>query len=182
MAQKVIFPSMLIFIVLRIVQSGIHSDDRAILPSRTMSRFHIPTPRLQSRCGWLYFFSYSSEGSRQANLPAHLHCTRSCGHSRSSRQPRSLQKWQRIILPFYTSFNWPRRTEHRSSVEDPSSHKKCLFICICMLPDGHFDQLRASVGKIVERALDVWHLLQRSLQRYEPDFEPLKWGESNGAH
>lgn len=48
----------------------------------------------------------------------------------------------------------------------------CLY---GMLPDDHFDQLRASVGKIVERAVDVWHPLQRSLQRYEPDFEPLKW-------
>lgn len=44
-----------------------------------------------------------------------------------------------------------------------------------MLSDDHFGQLRASVGKIVERAVDVWHPLQRSLQRYEPDFEPLKW-------
>ncbi|KAL2819542.1 hypothetical protein BDW59DRAFT_181634 [Aspergillus cavernicola] len=50
----------------------------------------------------------------------------------------------------------------------------CLY---GMLPDDQFDQLRASVGKIVERAVDVWHPIQRSLQRYEPDFEPLKWGD-----
>lgn len=50
--------------------------------------------------------------------------------------------------------------------------------CLCgMLPDDHLDQLRASVKKIVERAVDVWHPLQRSLQRYEPDFEPLPWGD-----
>jgi hypothetical protein len=46
-----------------------------------------------------------------------------------------------------------------------------------MLPDDQFSQLRASVGKIVERAVDVWHPVQRSLQRFEPDFEPLKWGD-----
>ncbi|KAL5340245.1 hypothetical protein BJX70DRAFT_407541 [Aspergillus crustosus] len=46
-----------------------------------------------------------------------------------------------------------------------------------MLPDDQFDQLRASIGKIVERAVSVWNPLQRSLQRYEPDFEPLKWGD-----
>jgi hypothetical protein len=46
-----------------------------------------------------------------------------------------------------------------------------------MLPDDQFDQLRVSVGKIVERAVKVWNPLQRSLQRYEPDFEPLKWGD-----
>jgi hypothetical protein len=27
----------------------------------------------------------------------------------------------------------------------------------------------------VERAVEVWNPLQRSLQRYEPDFEPLNW-------
>ncbi|KAL4993193.1 hypothetical protein BDV10DRAFT_198518 [Aspergillus recurvatus] len=46
-----------------------------------------------------------------------------------------------------------------------------------MLPDDQFDQLRASVGKIVKKAVDVWYSLQRSQQRYEPDFEPLKWGD-----
>ncbi|KAL2803113.1 hypothetical protein BJX63DRAFT_425568 [Aspergillus granulosus] len=46
-----------------------------------------------------------------------------------------------------------------------------------MLPDDQFDQLRASVGKIVKKAVDLWNPLQRSLQRYEPDFEPLKWGD-----
>ncbi|KAL4794940.1 hypothetical protein BDV19DRAFT_399048 [Aspergillus venezuelensis] len=46
-----------------------------------------------------------------------------------------------------------------------------------ILPDDQFEQLRESIGKIVKMAVDVWHPLQRSQQRYEPDFEPLKWGD-----
>ncbi|RAL07870.1 uncharacterized protein BO97DRAFT_408683 [Aspergillus homomorphus CBS 101889] len=46
-----------------------------------------------------------------------------------------------------------------------------------MLPEDQFPKLRASIGKIAERAADVWHPFQRSLERYEPDFEPLKWGD-----
>ncbi|KAL4953246.1 hypothetical protein BDW69DRAFT_194975 [Aspergillus filifer] len=46
-----------------------------------------------------------------------------------------------------------------------------------MLPDDQFEQLRASIEKIVKMAVDVWHPLQRSQQRYEPDFEPLRWGD-----
>ncbi|KAL4898838.1 hypothetical protein BDW74DRAFT_189902 [Aspergillus multicolor] len=38
-------------------------------------------------------------------------------------------------------------------------------------------QLRASIEKIVERAVQVWHHMQRSPQRFEPDFEPLKWDD-----
>jgi hypothetical protein len=44
-----------------------------------------------------------------------------------------------------------------------------------MLPDDQFDQLRVSVRKIVERAIKVWNPLQRSLQRFKPDFKPIKW-------
>ncbi|KAL4906366.1 hypothetical protein BDW74DRAFT_190269 [Aspergillus multicolor] len=44
-----------------------------------------------------------------------------------------------------------------------------------MLPNDQFDQLRTSVEKIVKKAIEIWHPLQHSLQRYEPDFEPLKW-------
>ncbi|KAL3469913.1 hypothetical protein BJX99DRAFT_264731 [Aspergillus californicus] len=46
-----------------------------------------------------------------------------------------------------------------------------------MLPEDQFTQLRASVGEIVRRAIDLWQPIQGSLQRYEPDFEPLKWGD-----
>ncbi|KAI9376638.1 hypothetical protein BJX61DRAFT_256802 [Aspergillus egyptiacus] len=46
-----------------------------------------------------------------------------------------------------------------------------------MLPEDQFNKLRASVWKIAERAADVWNPIQRSLERYEPDFEPLKWGD-----
>lgn len=47
-----------------------------------------------------------------------------------------------------------------------------------MLPDDQFSQLRASLEKIVRTAVDIWLPAQRSLQRYEPDFEPLKWGDN----
>ncbi|KAL4985740.1 hypothetical protein BDW68DRAFT_198592 [Aspergillus falconensis] len=50
----------------------------------------------------------------------------------------------------------------------------CLF---GMLPEDRFSELCVSVRKIAERAADVWHPIQQSLQRYEPDFEPLKWGD-----
>ncbi|KAL4926588.1 uncharacterized protein BDV17DRAFT_293384 [Aspergillus undulatus] len=46
-----------------------------------------------------------------------------------------------------------------------------------MLPEDQFTELRASIGKIAERAANVWHPIQRSLERYEPDFEPFKWGD-----
>jgi hypothetical protein len=50
----------------------------------------------------------------------------------------------------------------------------CLYD---MLSEEQFIALRASVEKIAERAVNVWRPLQRSLERYEPDFEPHKWGD-----
>lgn len=47
-----------------------------------------------------------------------------------------------------------------------------------MLPDDQFSQLRASLEKIVGRAVDIWLTAQRALQRYEPDFEPLQWDDN----
>ncbi|KAL4998901.1 hypothetical protein BDV10DRAFT_166012 [Aspergillus recurvatus] len=56
-------------------------------------------------------------------------------------------------------------------VDNVSSHLRG------MLPDNQLSELRASIEKIAERAADVWLPVQRSLRKYEPDFEPLKWGD-----
>jgi hypothetical protein len=46
-----------------------------------------------------------------------------------------------------------------------------------MLPEEQFSALRGSVEKIARKAVDVWRPMQRSVERYEPDFEPRKWGD-----
>ncbi|KAE8347691.1 hypothetical protein BDV24DRAFT_157167 [Aspergillus arachidicola] len=46
-----------------------------------------------------------------------------------------------------------------------------------ILPETHLTGLRQSLEKVVQKAAEVWQLIQRAKRRYEPDLEPLKWGD-----
>jgi hypothetical protein len=46
-----------------------------------------------------------------------------------------------------------------------------------ILPETHLNGLRQSLEKVVQKAAEVWQPIQRAKRRYEPDFEPLKWGD-----
>jgi hypothetical protein len=50
-----------------------------------------------------------------------------------------------------------------------------------ILPETHLTGLRQSLQKVVQKEAEVWQPIQRAKRRYEPDFEPLKWGMMNGA-
>jgi hypothetical protein len=46
-----------------------------------------------------------------------------------------------------------------------------------ILPETRLNGLRQSLEKVVQKAAEVWQPIQRAKRRYEPDFEPLKWGD-----
>ncbi|PIG84487.1 hypothetical protein AARAC_009919 [Aspergillus arachidicola] len=47
-----------------------------------------------------------------------------------------------------------------------------------ILPETHLTGLRQSLEKVVQKAAEVWQPIGRAKRRYEPDFEPLKFGRS----
>lgn len=46
-----------------------------------------------------------------------------------------------------------------------------------LLSETQYDETRHSLERIVQKAADTWKRIQRTKQRYEPDFEPLQWGD-----
>lgn len=46
-----------------------------------------------------------------------------------------------------------------------------------LLPENRFQEFRGSLDKVAREAAGVWEPFQRSKKRYEPDFEPLQWGD-----
>jgi hypothetical protein len=46
-----------------------------------------------------------------------------------------------------------------------------------LLPPVRYEEFRKSLEDVVERACETWKSIQYSKNRYEPDFEPLEWGD-----
>lgn len=46
-----------------------------------------------------------------------------------------------------------------------------------LLSETEYSEIRLRISKILHRAIDIWLPIQRAQQRYEPDFEPLNWGD-----
>ncbi|KAL4865923.1 hypothetical protein BDV12DRAFT_187833 [Aspergillus spectabilis] len=127
---------------------------------------------LQNRSIWDTF-------KRQSNLAVEHHVQLPHSNSPAAKQMRlaiflailAREVDKHIFQPTYIAQNAALQSRIQAVIRNVSSY---LY---GMLLDGQFSQLRASVGKIVEKPVGVWHPVQRSLQRYEPDFEPLKWGD-----
>ncbi|OJD23873.1 hypothetical protein ACJ73_04775 [Blastomyces percursus] len=54
----------------------------------------------------------------------------------------------------------------------------CLFD---LLPETEYDELRLVLERIVQKAVDIWKPIQKAKRRYEPDFDPLLWGDDEWA-
>lgn len=46
-----------------------------------------------------------------------------------------------------------------------------------LLSPTQYHEARKSLEKIVQRAAEVWKSFQHTIEKYEPDFDPLKWGD-----
>ncbi|KAJ5142334.1 hypothetical protein N7526_003329 [Penicillium atrosanguineum] len=45
------------------------------------------------------------------------------------------------------------------------------------LSEPQYSEIRQCIENIAQRAVKIWRPIQSSRKRYEPDFEPLKWGD-----
>ncbi|KAJ5761768.1 uncharacterized protein N7511_005150 [Penicillium nucicola] len=47
-----------------------------------------------------------------------------------------------------------------------------------LLLDAQYTEFRQSVANVAQRAIEVWLPIQRAQQKFEPDFDPLSWGDN----
>lgn len=64
-----------------------------------------------------------------------------------------------------------RRSRIQAVVRNVSWHLYKLF------SETEYNGIRLSVEKVAQRATDIWKPIQQAKQKYEPDFEPAKWGD-----
>ncbi|KAL4861972.1 hypothetical protein BDV12DRAFT_207637 [Aspergillus spectabilis] len=55
--------------------------------------------------------------------------------------------------------------------------RKVSFYFCDLLTEDHYNRLRQNIENIMNRAIDVWHPIQRAETKYESDFNPLDWDD-----